>query len=86
MVKQFACQIKTEFLQELYLTLYHTILTFYHPEEQGFGKHSLEREKMLVTSILSFSHSVFYSIKERNHQLTHSHTMTPFDALGKQAS
>ena len=26
-----------------------------------------EKEKMLVTSIFSISHSVFYSIKERNH-------------------
>ena len=28
---------------------------------------------------------VFYSIKERNCHLTNSHTMTPFDAPGKQA-
>ena len=29
-----------------------------------------EKEKMLVTSIFSFSNNVFYSIKERNHNLS----------------
>ena len=33
--------------------------------EEGFEKH-WEKEKMLVTSIFSFSHNVFYSVKERN--------------------
>ena len=55
-------------------------------------------KKVPVTSILSFSHYVFNSpffsalwkIKVYNkylyrNRLTHSHTMTPFDAPGKQA-
>ena len=29
-----------------------------------------EKEKFLVTSIFSFSHSVFYTIKERNHHFS----------------
>ena len=37
---------------------YHTIPTFNEPEEEGFGK--------LVTSIYSFSHSVFFSVIKRN--------------------
>ena len=32
-----------------------------------------EKEKMLVTSIFSFSHDVFNPIKERNHQLRDDH-------------
>ena len=46
------------------LSLYHTILTFNNPNTEGLGKH-WENKKMLVTSIFSFSNSVFYSIKER---------------------
>ena len=34
------------------------------PEEEGFGKHWVKEH--LVTSIFYFSHSVFYSITERN--------------------
>ena len=37
------------------LTLYHTFLTFNGPEEGRFLKTFLEKEKMLVTSIFSFS-------------------------------
>ena len=48
------------------LTLYHTIPTFNDPKKDSFGKH-WEKEKMLVTNIFSFSRSLFYSIKERNH-------------------
>ena len=32
-------------------------------------KTSLEKEKMLVTSIFSFSHNVFFPIKDKNHHL-----------------
>ena len=42
------------------LTLYHTIPTFNDLEEETFGKHCGEKEKMLVTSIFFFSHNVFY--------------------------
>ena len=45
------------------LTLYHTIPSFNNHEEESFGKHCAKRKKMLLTSILSFSHSVFYSSK-----------------------
>ena len=55
----------------LYLNLSHTIPTFNDPKEEGFGKRCGENEKMLVTSIFSFPHSVFYSIKERNHHFSH---------------
>ena len=36
----------------------------------GLSKTLWEKEKMLVTSIFSFSHSVFYSIKEINHHFS----------------
>ena len=46
-------------------TLYHTIPTFNDTEEEGFGKHWGEKEKMLVTSIFSFSRSVFSTLSKR---------------------
>ena len=42
------------------LTLYHTFKTFNDPEKEAFLKTLWEKEKMLVTSIFSFSHNVFY--------------------------
>ena len=53
------------------LTLYHTIPTFNDPEE-NFMKTSFKKEKMLVTSIFSFSPNVFYSIKNKNHHFSNS--------------
>ena len=48
------------------LTLYHTVLTFNDPTQgRGLWKTLWEKKKMLVTSIFSFSHSVFYSIKKK---------------------
>ena len=44
------------------LTLEHTILICKDPEEEDW-KTLLEKEKMLVSSIFSFSHSVFYLCK-----------------------
>ena len=44
-----------------------TILTLNDPEEEDFRKTLWEKEKMLVTSIFSFSHNVFYPIRYRNH-------------------
>ena len=43
-----------------------------------------EKEEMLVTSFFSFSHNDFKSPMFEV-CLTHSHTMAPFDAPGKQA-
>ena len=43
-----------------------TIPAFKDTEEKRLWKTLWEKEKMLVTSIFFFSHSVFYSIKERN--------------------
>ena len=43
------------------LILYHTIPTFNDPEKRLWKK-----EKMLATSIFSFSHNVFNSIKDKN--------------------
>ena len=48
------------------LSRYHTILTFNDPQERGLLKTLLKKEKMLITSIFSFSHNVFYPIKDRN--------------------
>ena len=45
------------------LTLYHTIPTFNDPQERYLLKTWWEKEKMLVTSIFSFSHNVFYPVK-----------------------
>ena len=42
------------------LTLYYTIPTFNDPLEGSLLKTLWEKEKMLVTSIFSFSHNVFY--------------------------
>ena len=66
-----------------------------------FEKHCGKKQKILVTSIFSFSHNVFespcfrvvktqdYTVKSlffsKQQVLTHSHTMTPFDAPGKPA-
>ena len=52
-----------------------------------------EKEKLLIMSNFSFSHSVFKRLvlQTRKNQglfgkrLTHYHTMTPFDTPGKQA-
>ena len=53
------------------LILYHTIPTFKDPKEEGFGKHSGGKgENTGKNSIFSFSHSVFYSIKERTRQFS----------------
>ena len=51
-----------------YLSLYHTTRTFNDPEEKRLFKTLREKEKMLVTSIFSFSHNVFKPIKDKNHQ------------------
>ena len=42
------------------LTLYHTIPAFKDPKKRKLLKTLWEKEKMLVTSIFSFSHNVFH--------------------------
>ena len=45
---------------DVFLTLCHTVPTFKDPETEDFWKGEKEKkEKMLVTSIFSFSHNVF---------------------------
>ena len=39
----------------MFKTLYHTIPTFNEPKNEAFWKHCRKKEKMLVTSIFSFS-------------------------------
>ena len=46
------------------LTLNKTIPTFNDPEKEVFLETLWEKEKMLVTSILSFSDNVFYSFQK----------------------
>ena len=48
----------------------HTIPIFNDSKGEEFGKHCGKRRKMLVTSIYSFSHSVFYSIIDINHNFS----------------
>ena len=43
--------------------LYHTVQTFNDPEKRRLLKTLWENEKMLVTSIFSFSRNVFYQSK-----------------------
>ena len=52
-------------------TLYHIILTFNNPEKEVFGKKLWEKEKMLVTSIFSFSNNLFCSFKNKVLSLSH---------------
>ena len=56
-----------------YLTLYYIIPTFNNPEKERFSKHCGEKEKMLVTSIFSFSFNVFYSFKNKVQFLSHNY-------------
>ena len=45
--------------------------TFNDPE-RDIWKHRGKQKKLLVTSILLFSHNVFYPVKERLYHLSHS--------------
>ena len=60
-----ACMQMFSILKRKHLTQYHTISIFL-PKEKGILKTLWEKEKMLVTSIFSFSHSVFYPIREKS--------------------
>ena len=42
------------------VTLCHTIQTFKNSEKEAFLKHCGKKEKMLETSIFTYSHNVFY--------------------------
>ena len=46
-------------------------LDFQQSQDRSLLKTLWEKEKMLVTSIFSFSHNVFYPIKDRNHHLSY---------------
>ena len=48
-----------------HLTLYLPIPTFNDPMQEDFWKTLWEKEKMLVTSIFSFSHIDFYSSHDK---------------------
>ena len=62
-----AFEVKGETLDGVVgLSLYHAIPTFKDSENGGFETFFWEKEKMQVTSIFSFSHSVFYSNKDSN--------------------
>ena len=50
-----------------FLTLYHTIRALDNLQQRSLLKTLWEKEKMLVTSIFSFSHHVFNPIKDKNH-------------------
>ena len=73
-------------------TLQTTISTLMKMAESSL-KTPWEKEKLLIKSNFSFPHSVFkrlflHTCKNQGlfgKGLTHSHTMTPFDAPGKQA-
>ena len=51
------------------------------PQEKSFLKTLWEKEKMLVTSIFSFSHSVFYPVSDRNHHLSYSFFLSSANAF-----
>ena len=53
------------------LTLYHTIPTFNDFETGRLLKTLWEKEKMMVTSIFSFSHNVFYPSQNKLQFLSH---------------
>ena len=55
-------RIITELLSNDLLTLYHTILSFNDPKP---FENILKKEKMLETSIFSFSYNVFYPSKNK---------------------
>ena len=52
------------------LTLYHTMTTSDAPEEKSLLKTLWKKEKMLVTSIFSFPHNVFYPINDKFYVLS----------------
>ena len=48
-----------------FITQFDELITF----KSGLGKHGGEKETMLITSIFSFTHNVFYPIKDILHNL-----------------
>ena len=51
--------------KDVTLTFYNTITTFNYPVQATIWKKLWEKEKMLVTSIFSFSHNVFYPSQDK---------------------
>ena len=70
---QFGRVLNFLFGKGLKLSLYHTMTTCYVRRKKVL-KTLLEKEKMLCNSIFSFSHYVFYFIKEKSHHLSHNET------------
>ena len=61
-----------------WLTLYHTFITFNDQGKEDFWKHCGKWRKMLVTSIFSFSHNVFYPIAgNQRHFITSKELQVP---------
>ena len=48
---------------------YHKIYTFNDSHKKDLGKHCGEKEKMLLTSIFSFSHNVFKTLNKESPHL-----------------
>ena len=65
---QFFTQVYFSFLSSYRLTFYHTILTF---NKRSLLKTLWEKEEMLVTSIFSFSHNVFYPSQNKFQFFSH---------------
>ena len=61
------------------------IYSFSHIEEKSFRKTLWKKLKSLKMSNFTFLHNVFFIICKSLNPLTHSHTVTPFDASGKEA-
>ena len=49
-----------------------------NPWKEAFWKTFKEKEKMMVNSIFSFSHNVFYPLKENSHYLSHNEIVCNF--------
>ena len=59
----FMCWDGEIFCRSIVFSFYHTFPIFKDPKGEACRKRQWEKEKMLVTSIFSFSHNVFYPIK-----------------------
>ena len=74
---------QNEYLWSKGLTLYHTILTFNDPKEEGFGKHCEKRRKCWQPAFSPFP-TVFSTLSKREilvfKQLTLYSINTQFDA------
>ena len=67
------------------LIFYHTVPTLIDLVELPFKKTLLEKKKMLVTSIFSFCHNVFYPSQSKFQFFSHIHLLSA-DALNSDQS